>query len=71
MAVRFHSEYTDAAGNRHAQFEHAGARGEVCLDAARGIVSLNETSRNLTRDEVVEIKRAFRRQAGLSDTADV
>ncbi|MCC6574878.1 MAG: hypothetical protein IT462_13950 [Planctomycetes bacterium] len=61
--ARFHSEYTDAAGNRHAQFEYAGARGEVCLDKG-GKIDLAETSRNLSKPEIVELKRAYRAHCG-------
>ncbi len=56
--IRFHSAYTDAAGNRHAQFEWGAIKGEVTLDAKRGIVNL-EAAR-LTREQEVAIKRAWR-----------
>jgi hypothetical protein len=56
--IRFHSAYTDAAGNRHAQFEWESIRGEVTLDPKRGIV--NVEAARLTREQEVAIKRAWR-----------
>lgn len=56
--IRFHSAYTDAAGNRHAQFEWGALRGEVTLDLKRGIVSID--AEGLTREQQVAIKRAWR-----------
>jgi hypothetical protein len=56
--IRFHSAYTDAAGNRHAQFEWGALRGEVTLDPKRGIV--NVEAARLSREQEVAIKRAWR-----------
>lgn len=56
--IRFHSAYTDAAGNRHAQFEWEAIKGEVTLDPKRGIV--NVEAARLTREQEVAIKRAWR-----------
>lgn len=56
--IRFHSAYTDAAGNRHAQFEWGAIKGDVTLDPKRGIV--NVEAARLSREQEVAIKRAWR-----------
>lgn len=65
MALRFHSLYTDAAGHARAQFELAPeqgrpARGEVAFDHRQGLCVIGDTSRALTREEIVLVKRGFR-----------
>lgn len=72
--IRFHSRYTDAVGNIRAQFclgpgpdaraRVTDARGEICLDVRRVVVTLDNVSRSLTREEEVALKRAWHEQAG-------
>lgn len=74
--IRFHSRYTDAAGNIRAQFclgpgpdaraRVTDVRGEICLDVRRSVVTLENVSRNLTREEEVALMRAWHEQAGHS-----